>query len=57
LIQIRAEMLSGGARLDPGMSGNYEYSEHEAWDAFYRAASTHGWDVKGLSRDMFPKTD
>jgi len=57
LIQIRAEMLSGGARLDPGMSGNYEYSEHEAWDAFFRAASTHGWNVNGLSKDKFPRTE
>ena len=57
LIQIRAEMTGGGARLDAGMNNNYEYSESEAWEAFYRAASTHGWDVKGLGRDMFPKTD
>jgi len=56
LIQIRAEMLSGGARLDAGMSGNYEYSESEAWDAFFRAASTHGWNVNGLSKDKFPLT-
>lgn len=55
LIQIRVELLSGGARLDPGMSGSYEYSESEAWDAFYRAASTHGWNVNGLGRDKFPK--
>ena len=57
LIQIRAEMTSGGARLDAGMSGNYEYSEQEAWEAFYRAASTHNWDVKGLSKDNFPKIE
>mmetsp|Transcript_4348 Transcript_4348/g.6092 ORF Transcript_4348/g.6092 Transcript_4348/m.6092 type:complete len:339 (+) Transcript_4348:66-1082(+) len=55
LIQIRAELLAGGARLDANMSTNFEYSEHEAWEAFYRAAGTHGWDVKGLSKDMFPK--
>jgi len=53
LIQIRAEMTGGGARLDAGSRG--DYSEHEAWDAFYRAAKNHGWDVKGLGADMFPK--
>lgn len=53
LIQIRAEMTGGGARLDSSSRG--EYSEHEAWDAFYRAAKNHGWDVKGLGADMFPK--
>lgn len=53
LIQIRAEMTCGGARLDSGYHG--DYSEHEAWDAFYRAAKNHGWDFKGLGSDMFPK--
>lgn len=53
LIQIRAEMTGGGARLDG--SGGGEYSESEAWSAFYRAAGNHGWDVKGLGADMFPK--
>jgi len=57
LIQIRAEMLSGNARLDAGMSGNYEYAESEAWDAFFRAAQTHGWNVNGLSKDKFPRTE
>jgi len=55
LIQITAELVSGGARLDGGGGHNYEYSEQEAWEAFYRAASTHGWNVNGLSKDMFPK--
>jgi len=55
LIQIIAELLSGGARLDSGMGNNFEYSEHEAWDAFYRAARTHGWDINGLGKDMFPR--
>jgi len=55
LIQIRAELLSGGGRLDPGSAKNYEYSESEAWDAFYRAASTHGWNVNGMSKTMFPE--
>ena len=31
------------------------YNEQEAWTAFYRAAQTHGWDVKGLGPQMFPK--
>jgi len=57
LIQIRAEMFGGGARLDPGMSGSYEYTESEAWEAFYRAASTHGWDVRNLSKEAFPRPE
>lgn len=55
LIQITAELVSGGARLDSGGGHNYEYTEQEAWEAFYRAASTHGWNINGLSKDMFPK--
>lgn len=50
LTPCSAEMQSGGARID----GDSEYNEREAWDAFYRAASNHGWDVKGLSAQMFP---
>nr|BAK02238.1 predicted protein [Hordeum vulgare subsp. vulgare] len=53
LIQIRSEMLSGGARLDHSNSTNYEYSESEAWDAFYRAASTHGWKTDGLNKNNY----
>lgn len=55
LIQIVAELVSGGARLDASNTQNYEYSESEAWDAFYRAARTHGWEISGLSSSMFPK--
>ena len=66
LVQITAELVTGGARLDGSGGHNYEYSEQEAWEAFYRAASTHGtllfawfmllgWNVNGLSKDMFPK--
>jgi len=55
LIQISAELLSGGARLDSGSNTTYEYSEQEAWEAFIRAAGSHGWDIKGLSKDSFPK--
>jgi len=54
LMQISSELICGGARLDSG-SGNYEYSEHEAWEAFIRAANTHGWNVNGLNQNMFPK--
>ena len=50
LIQIRAEMSEGGARVE----SDGTYSESEAWSAFYRAASNHGWDVKGLDNKMFP---
>lgn len=56
LIQIRAEMTSGGARLDAGMSNTYEYTEQEAWDAFFRAASTHGWSTNGLNRNNYDLT-
>jgi len=52
LIQIRAEIQEGGARLEGGSGA---YSESEAWQAFYRAAKNHGWDVKGLDEKMFPK--
>lgn len=47
LIQIRAEMYEGGARVEHGSS--YEYGESEAWDAFYRAARNHGWNVDNLN--------
>jgi len=61
LIQVRAEIGSkdGGARL----GGNHDqssltpYTEQEAWNAFYRAASTHGWKTEGLGANMFPKID
>jgi len=53
LIQITAELVSGGARLDHGSGTNYEYTEQEAWEAFQRAASTHGWNINGLSKDSF----
>jgi len=59
LIQVRAEIGSkdGGARLaDAGDQSSYTpYSEQEAWNAFYRAASTHGWKTEGLGPQMFPK--
>jgi len=52
LIQIRAEMQGGNARLELGNTG--QYSESEAWDAFNRAARTHGWDIKDIGPTMFP---
>jgi len=59
LIQVRAEIGSkdGGARLaPPSDQANYTpYNEQEAWNAFYRAASTHGWKTEGLGPQMFPK--
>jgi len=56
IVQIRAEIgsLDGGARLDLGQSSS-AYSESGAWEAFYRAAANHGWDVKDLGPQMFPK--
>jgi ubiquitin-conjugating enzyme E2 Q len=59
LIQVRAEIGSkdGGARLAaPSDQSQYTpYSEQEAWTAYYRAASTHGWKTEGLGPNMFPK--
>jgi ubiquitin-conjugating enzyme E2 Q len=52
LIQIRAEMQGGGARIQFG--NQREYSENEAWEAFYRAAKGHGWDIKDIGPTMFP---
>jgi ubiquitin-conjugating enzyme E2 Q len=52
LIQIRAEMQMGNARLQFGSAA--QYSESEAWEAFYRAAKGHGWDVKNIGPTMFP---
>jgi len=55
VVQIRAEIGSpeGGARLETGASAS-AYNESEAWTAFYRAASNHGWDTNGLGPAMFP---
>jgi len=59
LIQVRAEIGSkdGGARLAPpnDQSQYTPYTEQEAWAAYYRAASTHGWKTEGLGPQMFPK--
>jgi len=41
LVQIRSEMLSGGARLD--LNNKSDYTEKEAQDAFSRVAKQHGW--------------
>jgi len=59
LIQVRAEIGSkdGGARLAaPTDQAQYTpYNEQEAWTAYYRAASAHGWKTEGLGPQMFPK--
>jgi len=57
IVQIRAEIGSsdGGARLDLNQNSSTAYNENEAWTAFYRAAGNHGWDVKDLGPQMFPK--
>jgi len=54
IITVRAQIGSteGGARLD--FSGPSGYNEPEAWEAFRRAAGTHGWDIKGLEPSIFP---
>jgi len=41
LIQIRAEMIAGDARLD--LANNRPYSLQEAKSAFTRVAAQHGW--------------
>jgi len=42
LVQIRSEMIAGGARLD--LANLTEYSEAEAKTAFTRVAKQHGWE-------------
>lgn len=42
LIQIRAEMMEGGAQVD--FAADYCYSEQEARAAFHRVAKFHGWE-------------
>jgi len=42
LVQIRSEMLEGGARLD--FNNTSEYTEDKARQSFLRAARTHGWE-------------
>ncbi|PRP75315.1 hypothetical protein PROFUN_05626 [Planoprotostelium fungivorum] len=51
LIQIRAELLSGNARLDE--KNTTPYTEQEAWDAFKRVATSHGWNTDGLNSGSF----
>jgi len=41
LVQIRAEMVAGEARLE---GTNYPYTEEEAREAFMRVARQHGWE-------------
>jgi len=42
LVQIRSEIIAGGARLDLGNMS--DYSEVEAQQAFFRVARQHGWE-------------
>jgi len=42
IVQIRSEMMGGGARLDLGNTS--DYSESEARAAFERVARQHGWE-------------
>jgi len=42
LIQIRSEIIAGGARLD--LKNMSTYSEEEAKQAFMRVARQHGWE-------------
>jgi len=43
LVQIRSEMIAGGARLDA--QNTSDYTEQEAKAAFVRVARSHGWAV------------
>lgn len=43
LMQIRSEMIEGGARLDLS-NHNMGYTESEAIEAFKRVARFHGWE-------------
>jgi len=56
IMTVRAQMNSADSkgRLDLSASTS-GYSEHEAWEAFHRAARTHGWKSDGLGPQMFPK--
>jgi len=51
LIQIRAELLSGGARLDT--SNDRPYTDHEAWEAFTRVARSHSWNIDALESSKY----
>jgi len=58
ILMLRAEIGAPDAKArlalenDPHHSG-FAYNEQQAWEAFYRAAGNHGWDVKGLGPDLF----
>jgi len=56
IMTVRAQIGSteSGGRLDFSTSSS-GYNEQEAWTAFYRAAESHHWNVKGLGPQMFPK--
>jgi ubiquitin-conjugating enzyme E2 Q len=41
IVSIRAQLIAGGARLDP--HNKTEYTEAEAKDAFDRMVRDHGW--------------
>ena len=41
LVNIRANLLAGGARID--FANKHDYTEHEAKDAFERMRQQHGW--------------
>jgi len=45
-LQIKLEMTNGKPRVD--WEKDYEYTEQEAKDAFFRVAQDHGWSTQGL---------
>jgi len=41
IVSIRAQLIEGGARLDP--TNKHDYTEQEAKEAFDRMVRDHGW--------------
>ena len=44
LIQVRAELMAGGGRVDMANRNYPSYDLHEAKAAFTRVAAHHGWN-------------
>jgi len=57
ILMLRAEIGAPDANarlaLENDQYSGFAYNEQQAWEAFYRAAGNHGWDVKGLGPELF----
>lgn len=42
IVSIRAQLIAGGARLDP--TNRHDYTEQEAKEAFQRMVKIHNWE-------------